>query len=126
MFKLAKKEQISIEKTVESKIEIPEDLAKELNQVPKEDLQLIFSRMLRMKLPVLFKEKIRRKGFSYTDATTILAMKQYKLGFLLSFDQRTFQGLVPKIIGQKYWASLPEEERGKMLKLAQNYLPRLK
>lgn len=74
----------------------------------------------------LFKENIRRKGFSYTDATTILAMKQYKLGFLLSFDQRTFQGLVPKIIGPNYWASLPEEERDKILKLAQNYLPRLK
>ena len=99
MFKLAKKEQISIEKTVESKIEIPEDLAKELNQIPKEDLQLIFfSRMLRMKLPVLFKEKIRRKGFSYTDAITILAMKQYRLGFILSFDQLAFQELVPKII----------------------------
>jgi len=62
MFKLAKKEQISIEKTVESKIEIPEDLAKELNQIPKEDLQLIFSRMLRMELLVLFKENIAEKA----------------------------------------------------------------
>jgi hypothetical protein len=92
MFKLAKKEQISIEKTVESKIEIPEDLAKELNQIPKEDLQLIFSRMLRMKLPVLFQENIRRKGFSYTDAITKLAMKQYRLGFILSYEQPALQG----------------------------------
>lgn len=126
MFKLAKKEQISIEKAVESKIEVPEDLAKELNQIPKEDLQLIFSRMLRMKLLVLFKENIRRKGFSYTDAITILAMKQYRLGFLLSFDQLAFQGLVPKIIEPNYWASLPEEIRDKILKLAQNYVTQLK
>ena len=50
-----KQKYIIIKRMVELKIEIPEDLAEELSQIPKEELQLIFSRLLKGEL-----EKIRQ------------------------------------------------------------------
>jgi predicted nucleic acid-binding protein len=73
---------------------------------------------------LLFKENVVKKGFSYTDATTIAAMRRYKIGFLLSFDQRSFSWLVERIIGPSYWNALPENERDRILKMVEKYKAR--
>jgi predicted nucleic acid-binding protein len=66
----------------------------------------------------LFKEYADRRGFSYTDATTVVALRRFRLGFLLTFDARSFSGLARRIVGPGYWGSLPEEERRRLLELA--------
>jgi predicted nucleic acid-binding protein len=66
----------------------------------------------------LFRRHADRKGFSYTDATTVVALRRFRLGFLLTFDTRSFSGLAGRIVGPGYWGSLPEEERRRLLELA--------
>jgi predicted nucleic acid-binding protein len=69
----------------------------------------------------LFREHADRKGFSYTDSTTVVALRRFRLGFLLTFDARSFSGLARRIVGPGYWGSLPEEERRRLLELAGRY-----
>jgi len=75
---------------------------------------------------ILFKEYADRIGFSYTDAITVIAMKRYNIDFLLSFDKRSFLGLVERIVGPGYWSSLPERERERILKLAEKHRTHIK
>jgi len=47
----------------------------------------------------IFRENISRKGFSYTDAVTVATAKKYNITHLLSYDIRSFTGLVEDITG---------------------------
>ena len=69
----------------------------------------------------IFKENLGRKGFSYTDAVTVATVKEFKIGYLLSYDLRSFQGLVDNIVGPDYWQTLPNDEKERILKLAKKY-----
>ena len=69
----------------------------------------------------LFRERADRRGFSYTDATTVVALRRFRLGFLLTFDARSFSDLASRIVGPSYWGSLPEEEGRRLLELAGRY-----
>ena len=75
---------------------------------------------------ILFEQYADRIGFSYTDAITVIAMKRYNIDFLLSFDKRSFLGLVERIVGPGYWSSLPERERERILKLAEKHRTHIK
>ncbi len=66
----------------------------------------------------IFKENIKRKGFSYTDAVTVATMRTLEISNLLTFDIMSFAGIVPNIIGPGYMASLSEDERRRILSLA--------
>ena len=72
----------------------------------------------------IFRENLSKKGLSYTDATTVAALRKYRIGYLLSFDLRSFSGLAESIIGPGYWASLPEDERRRLLALERGALAR--
>jgi len=65
----------------------------------------------------LFKQHVRRAGLSYTDATTVVVMEELNIGMLLTYDMRSFAGLVENILGPGYWASLPREERDRISRL---------
>ncbi|MCD6278454.1 MAG: PIN domain-containing protein [Desulfurococcales archaeon] len=65
----------------------------------------------------VFKENVLRKGFSYTDAVTTVALRKFRIDYLLSFDVRSFAGLVSSIVGPNYWESLPKEEQDRILEL---------
>jgi predicted nucleic acid-binding protein len=69
----------------------------------------------------IFRRNLGRKGFSYTDAVTAATMKEYMIDYLLSYDIRSFQGLVGKIIGPNYWQMLSNIEKEQILKLARKY-----
>jgi predicted nucleic acid-binding protein len=69
----------------------------------------------------IFVKNLGRKGFSYTDAVTVAVIKEYGIRYLLSYDIRSFQGLVDSIIGPDYWQSLPSVEKEQILKLAKKY-----
>ena len=45
-----------------------------------------------------FQKNISRKGFSYTDAVTVVVIRKLKIGYLLSYDVRSFSGLVNNVI----------------------------
>ena len=76
---------------------------------PDEELELIALN--------IFRENISRKGFSYTDAMTVAVIRSLKIGYLLSYDVRSFSGLVDNVIGMNYWNSLPRHEQLKILEL---------
>jgi len=76
---------------------------------------------LEMKALEIFKENLGRKGFSYTDAVTVAAMREFKIEYLLSYDLRSFQGLIDSIIGPNYWQMLPNAEKEQILKLVRKY-----
>jgi len=76
---------------------------------------------LEMKALEIFKENLGRKGFSYTDAVTVAAMREFKIEYLLSYDLRSFQGLIDNIIGPNYWQMLPNAEKEQILKLVRKY-----
>ena len=65
----------------------------------------------------IFRENISRKGFSYTDAITVATIKEYGIDYLLTYDVRSFSGLVDKIIGANYWNTLSKDERDRILAL---------
>ena len=69
----------------------------------------------------IFRENLGRKGFSYTDAVTVATMEEFMIGYLLSYDLRSFQGLVDNIIGPDYWRMLSSDEKKQILKLARKY-----
>lgn len=65
----------------------------------------------------LFKNRLKQKGFSYTDAVTATTLRKYELDYILTFDQRSFLDLAKKIIGPNYWNLLPEKEKKRILNL---------
>ncbi len=69
----------------------------------------------------IFKENLQRKGLSYTDAVTVALIKSHKIDYLLSYDLRSFKGLVENIIGPGYWHTIPEQEKKQILKIAKKY-----
>ena len=67
----------------------------------------------------IFKENISRKGFSYTDAITVAVIREYGINYLLTYDERSFTGLVENIVGIDYWSTLTREEQNRILKLVE-------
>ncbi len=65
----------------------------------------------------LFEENLERKGFSYTDATTVVTVRMLDIDCLLTFDIRSFSGLVKNIIGPNYWDTLPPEEKERIRRI---------
>lgn len=65
----------------------------------------------------LFEKNIERKGFSHTDATTVITMKSLRIDYLLTFDTRSFGGLVENLIGLGYWNTLTPEEKRRIQKV---------
>ncbi len=72
---------------------------------------------LELKALDLFRKNISRKGFSYTDALTVAVVRELKISYLLSYDARSFSGLVDNIVGMNYWNSLPRHEQRRILEL---------
>ena len=69
----------------------------------------------------IFKKNLGRKGFSYTDAITVAVMKEFMIDYLLSYDIRSFQGLIDNIVGPNYWQMLSSTEKEEILKLARKH-----
>lgn len=69
----------------------------------------------------IFRKNLWKKGLSYTDAVTIVLIKSHKIDYLLSYDLRSFKGLVENIIGPGYWHTIPKEEKKQILKIAKKY-----
>ncbi len=69
----------------------------------------------------IYRKNLRRKGFSYTDAITVAAMKEFMIDYLLSYDTRSFQGLIDNIIGPNYWQTLPSTEKEQILRLVREH-----
>ena len=69
----------------------------------------------------IFKENLGRKGFSYTDAVTVSIAREFMVEYLLSYDLRSFQGLIENIIGPGYWQTLSDTEKEKILELAKKH-----
>ncbi len=70
----------------------------------------------------LFRENFSRKGFTYTDAVTVVVMRELGVKTLLSYDLRSFSGLVENIVGVNYWNSLSRRERDRILRLVEAIL----
>jgi len=69
----------------------------------------------------VFRQFIYKKGLSYTDTITVVMMREYNIGYLLSFDIRSFSGIIENLIGPNYWQVLSEEEQQKVLRLARKF-----
>jgi len=69
----------------------------------------------------VYKENITRKGLSYTDAVSIAAIRNMKLSTFLTYDIRSFQGLLKNIIGPNYWNTLDGREKEKILLLVKKF-----
>ena len=67
----------------------------------------------------VFRENLARKGFSYTDAVTVAAVRRFRIDYLLSFDLRSFYGLVDNIVGSNYWQTLSKAEKERILNMVQ-------
>lgn len=80
------------------------------------------SKEIELKALEIFMKNIERRGFSYTDAITMATIKELKIKYLLSFDIRSFQGLVKNIIGLNYWDMLSKDERKRILNLVREHL----
>ena len=76
---------------------------------------------LEMNALKIFRKKLRRKGLSYTDAVTAALIKSHKIDYLLSYDLRSFKGLVENIIGPGYWHTISKEEKKQILEIAKKY-----
>ena len=82
---------------------------------------LHIDREVELKAQKIFKQNLKRKGLSYTDATTITTIKEYNIETLLTYDKRSFQKLVDKIIGPNYWKTLTPKEKERILKIIEKY-----
>ncbi|MHA1835123.1 MAG: hypothetical protein ACTSV7_14195 [Candidatus Baldrarchaeia archaeon] len=71
----------------------------------------------------IFRENITRKGLSYTDAVSVAVIRNVKLSRFLTYDLRSFQGLLNNIIGPNYWNTLDRREKEKILLLAKKFQP---
>lgn len=60
---------------------------------------------------------IHRKGFSYTDAVTVVVANTYDINHFLSYGTRSFTGLIENINGPGYWDTLPGNEKKRILML---------
>jgi len=65
----------------------------------------------------IFRENVSMKGFSYTDVVSVAVIRKLKIGYLLSYDVRSFSGLVDNILGMNYWSLLPKHEQRRILEL---------
>ena len=87
-------------------------------------MQIIFSdRELENESLKIFRENITRKGLSYTDAVSVAVIRNVKLSRFLTYDLRSFQGLLNNIIGPNYWNTLDRREKEKILLLAKKFQP---
>jgi len=66
----------------------------------------------------VFKQYIRRRGLSHTDATTIAVMRELNVDVLLTYGLRSFAGIVDNIIGPGYWSSLPQAEKERISRIS--------
>ncbi len=73
----------------------------------------------------IYRRNLGRKGFSYTDAVTVAIMKEFLIEYLLSYNTRSFKGLVNNIIGPNYWQTLPSVEKEQILRLARKHKTRI-
>jgi len=69
----------------------------------------------------IYRKNLGRKGLSYTDAVTVAVMKEFIIDYLLSYDTRSFQGLINNIIGPNYWQTLPSSEKEQILRLVRRH-----
>ncbi len=69
-----------------------------------------------------FKRNLKRKGFSYVDAVTMVVLEELGIRYLLTFDERSFREVSGKIVGPGYWELLPQSEREELKKLAEKYV----
>lgn len=67
-----------------------------------------------------FEKNIGKKGFSYTDATTVIVIDSLNIDYLLTFDLRSFGGLVRSIVGPGYWNTLTPEEKDRIREILSN------
>ena len=70
----------------------------------------------------LFFRNVGRRGFSFTDAVIVSVLRRYGIDLLLTFDLRSFSGLVKGIIGPGYWDSLSSGERERIRGLLEGFL----
>ena len=71
----------------------------------------------------IFRENITRKGLSYTDVVSVAVIRNMKLSRFLTYDLRSFQGLLNNMIGPNYWNTLDRREKEKILLLAKKFQP---
>jgi len=71
----------------------------------------------------IFRGNITRKGLSYTDAVSVAVIGSMKLSRFLTYDLRSFQGLLNNIVGPNYWNTLDRREKEKILLLAKKFQP---
>ncbi len=83
---------------------------------------LYTDREIEEKAREIFRKNISRKGLSYTDAVTVVMLKEYVIDYLLSYDERSFKGLVDNIIGANYWNTLSRKEQNRIQKLVQKHI----
>jgi len=69
----------------------------------------------------MFKQNIDRKGFSYTDAITVITIRDFNIKTLLTYDLRSFRKLVENIVGPNYWQTLSRAEQERIFELIKNY-----
>jgi len=87
-------------------------------------VQIIFSdRELENESLKVFRENITRKGLSYTDAVSVAVIRNMKLSRFLTYDLRSFQGLLYNMVGPNYWNTLDGREKEKILLLAEKFQP---
>ncbi len=85
-------------------------------------VEVIYTDMdLELKALRILRENIERRGLSYTDAVTIAVIRELGIDYLLSFDLRSFKGLVDNIVGPSYWQTIPGSEKKQILSLARKY-----
>jgi len=85
-------------------------------------VQIIFSdRELENESLKIFRENITRKGLSYTDAVSVAVIRNVKLSRFLTYDLRSFQGLLNNIIGPNYWNTLDRREKEKYCYWQRNF-----
>ena len=70
----------------------------------------------------IFLKNIYRKGFSYTDATTVATTKEYNIENLITYDTRSFTNLIKNIIGTNYWNTLPTEEQRRIKNIISEHI----
>ncbi|RLG73738.1 MAG: hypothetical protein DRO23_08280 [Thermoprotei archaeon] len=70
----------------------------------------------------IFLKNIHRKGFSYTDATTVATIKEYNIENLITYDTRSFTNLVKNIIGTNYWNTLPTKEQRRIKNIISEHI----
>ncbi len=85
-------------------------------------VEVVYTDMdLELKALKILRENIGKKGFSYTDALTVVVFRELELDYLLTYDLRSFSGLVDNIIGPGYWQTIPVDEKRQILGLARKY-----